>query len=106
MADWPAASPAELDATTLAPLLELQPAIILLGVLARHAPPPRSLASSLQRRGIAIETMTWVRPAAPTTCWPRMARLVAGGIVSRRRRGAPEEDTGRRRFTDQPIIRS
>jgi len=57
VADWTGVSPAELDAAALTPLLELQPSIILLGLLETHAPPQRSLVSGLQRRGIAVETM-------------------------------------------------
>ena len=57
VADWSPASPAELDDAALAALLVLQPSIILLGTLQSHAPPPRSLVSGLQRRGIAVETM-------------------------------------------------
>jgi uncharacterized protein len=80
VADWPAASPAELDATTLAPLLELQPTIILLGVLARHAPPPRNLVSGLQRRGIAIETMNLGAACRTYNVLVQDGRPVAAGL--------------------------
>jgi uncharacterized protein len=80
VAGWPAVSPAELDAVTLAPLLELQPSIILLGVLARHAPPPRGLVSDLQRRGIAIETMNLGAACRTYNVLVQDLRRVAAGL--------------------------
>jgi uncharacterized protein len=80
VADWAAVSPAALDAATLAPLLELQPSIILLGVLARHAPPPRSLVSALQRRGIAIETMNLGAACRTYNVLVQDGRPVAAGL--------------------------
>lgn len=57
VADWPAATPAALNAAALAPLLALEPTIILIGMLETHAPSPREVVTALQRRGIALESM-------------------------------------------------
>jgi len=57
VADWAARSAATLDEAQLAPLLELRPAVILLGLRGGDAPPPRALVVQLQRRGVGIETM-------------------------------------------------
>lgn len=80
VANWQAVSPAKLDAATLAPLLELQPSIILLGVLAKHAPPPRSLVSDLQRRSIAIETMNLGAACRTYNVLVQDGRPVAAGL--------------------------
>lgn len=58
VADWNARSAAALDEAQLAPLLELRPAVILLGVREGEPGAPRALIVSLQRRGIGVETMT------------------------------------------------
>jgi len=55
--EWSVRAPAQLDTAALAPLLELAPAIILLGYGEHHAPPPRAPLRELQRRGIATEVM-------------------------------------------------
>jgi uncharacterized protein len=58
IADWDARSAATLAEPQLAPLLELRPAVILLGVPEGEPGAPRSLIVSLQRRGVGVETMT------------------------------------------------
>jgi uncharacterized protein len=56
--DWEARSAAVLDEALLAPLLELRPALILLGVPEGQPPAPRALVALLQRRGVGVESMT------------------------------------------------
>jgi uncharacterized protein len=80
VADWPAASPAELDAATLAPLLELQPSIILFGLLPSHAPPPRSIVSGLERRGIAVEAMSLGAACRTYNVLVHEGRPIAAGL--------------------------
>jgi uncharacterized protein len=58
VADWTAASAATLDEAQLAPILELRPALILLGAREGTAPAPRALVVLLQRRGVGVESMT------------------------------------------------
>jgi uncharacterized protein len=57
IADWRVASFAGLDAATLAPLLELQPAIVLVGSDAADEPLGRRLRRIIEARGIAFECM-------------------------------------------------
>jgi uncharacterized protein len=80
VADWPAASPAELDAQTLAPLLELQPSIILFGLLPSHTPPPRSILSGLQERGIAVEAMSLGAACRTYNVLVHEGRPIAAGL--------------------------
>jgi uncharacterized protein len=58
IADWAARSAATLDDAQLAPLLDLRPALILLGTREGQAPAPRALVAMLQRRGVGVESMT------------------------------------------------
>jgi uncharacterized protein len=58
ISDWAARSAATLDEAQLAPLLELRPAVVLLGVREGEPGAPRALLAALQRRGIGVETMT------------------------------------------------
>lgn len=57
LADWGARAAATLDESLLAPLLELRPSVIVLGVLEGQLPAPRPLVVALQRRGVGVETM-------------------------------------------------
>jgi uncharacterized protein len=78
--DWAAVSAAELDDSTLAPLLELRPTLILLGLLETHAPPPRSIVNALQRRGIALEAMNLGAACRTYNVLVHDGRAVAAGL--------------------------
>ena len=56
--DWPVRTVAELRPDDLAPVLALEPELVILGVGERQAfPPPAVLAACLQR-GVGLESMT------------------------------------------------
>ena len=57
IADWQVSSFAGLDAATLAPLLELQPAVVLVGSDAVDEHASRSLRRMIEARGVAFECM-------------------------------------------------
>lgn len=53
----PARRPEDIDATTIAGILELQPDVVLLGTGGRAIFPPASVLAEFLRRGIGVETM-------------------------------------------------
>jgi len=57
IADWGVASFAALDAAPLAALLDLQPAIVLVGSDAIDEPRSRSLRRTIEAQGVAFECM-------------------------------------------------
>jgi uncharacterized protein len=57
IADWPVRSSAEIDAGALAPALELEPDVLLLGTGARLVFPRMALAAEMAARGIGLEVM-------------------------------------------------
>ncbi len=95
VADWPAVSPDALDATTLAPLLKLEPVIILIGLLDTHGAPPRAMSVALQRRGIALESMNLGAACRTYNVLVHEGRAVVAGLfpVQGPRRNTPEEGT-------------
>lgn len=56
-ADWPVASIADLNATTLAELLVIQPEVILIGTGSRLQFPSPDVYASLLNQGIGVEFM-------------------------------------------------
>ncbi|SEL84175.1 Uncharacterized conserved protein, contains Mth938-like domain [Pseudoxanthomonas sp. GM95] len=56
--DWPVASAQALDAEGLAPLLALNPEIVLLGTGACQVFPPAEAMAACLTRGVGIEVMT------------------------------------------------
>ncbi|MFA5685155.1 MAG: Mth938-like domain-containing protein [Lysobacteraceae bacterium] len=57
MADWPPRAVDELDQAALAPILALQPEVLLLGTGQRQRFPAPALLASLLQRGIGVEVM-------------------------------------------------
>jgi uncharacterized protein len=56
--DWPATSVRTLDLDALAPVLALEPEVILLGTGARQAFPPAATMAACLSRGVGLEAMT------------------------------------------------
>lgn len=56
--DWPATSVRALDLDALAPVLALEPEVILLGTGARQAFPPAATMAACLSRGVGLEAMT------------------------------------------------
>lgn len=57
LADWPPRAVDELDQAALAPILALQPEVLLLGTGQRQRFPAPALLASLLQRGIGVEVM-------------------------------------------------
>lgn len=55
--DWPVAEASALTADNLAPVLALQPEVVVLGTGARQVFPPASVMAACLARGIGIEVM-------------------------------------------------
>ena len=78
---WPVADAAKLTPDDLAPLLALQPELILLGTGAGQAfPPPEALAACLSR-GIGLEAMTNAAAARTYNVLAGEGRRVVAGFV-------------------------
>ncbi|ASR42085.1 hypothetical protein BEN78_00295 [Xanthomonas citri pv. mangiferaeindicae] len=56
--DWPATSVRTLDLEALAPVLALEPEVILLGTGAAQAFPPAATMAACLSRGVGLEAMT------------------------------------------------
>ncbi|MEN4903129.1 Mth938-like domain-containing protein [Luteimonas sp. TWI662] len=56
--DWPATSVRTLDLDALAPVLALEPEVILLGTGATQAFPPAATMAACLSRGVGLEAMT------------------------------------------------
>ena len=79
--DWPASDVRALSIDDLAPLLELQPELIVLGCGASQAfPPPATLAACLSR-GIGLESMTNAAAARTFNVLAGEGRRVVAGFV-------------------------
>lgn len=63
--DWPATAAAALTVEDFAPVLALQPEVVLLGTGSRQAFPPAAVMAACLTRGIGIEVMA--NPAAART---------------------------------------
>jgi uncharacterized protein len=55
--DLPARRSGEIDRTTIARILELQPDVVLLGTGAQAVFPPQAVLAEFLRRGVGVETM-------------------------------------------------
>lgn len=55
--DWPVAAVAELDDAAIAPILELTPAVVILGSGPRIVFPTQQVLAAFLRRGIGLEVM-------------------------------------------------
>jgi uncharacterized protein len=80
LAEWAARSAAALDESLLAPLLELRPSVILLGVLEGRPPAPRPLVATLQRRGVSVETMNLGAACRTYNVLAHEGRAVVAGL--------------------------
>lgn|SRR5690554_4976090 len=56
--DWPVGDIAELDRDAIAPILALEPELVLLGYGRVQTFPPRAVMLEFARRGIGLESMT------------------------------------------------
>lgn len=54
---WPVSGASDLDEAALAPLLSLDPEVILLGTGSRQTFPPQAALAACLRRGIGLEAM-------------------------------------------------
>jgi len=55
--DWPVTAVGELDETAIAPILELAPAVVILGSGPRLVFPAQQILAAFLRRGIGLEVM-------------------------------------------------
>jgi uncharacterized protein len=55
--DWPVAAVAELDEAAIAPILELAPAVVILGSGPRIVFPTQQVLAAFLQRGIGLEVM-------------------------------------------------
>jgi uncharacterized protein len=55
--DWPVAAVADIDAAAIAPILDLKPAVVILGSGPRLVFPSQAVLAEFLRRGIGIEVM-------------------------------------------------
>lgn len=55
--DWPAASPNDINAEQLAPILAMKPEIVLFGTGSRLSWPPAATIAALHKHGIGVEVM-------------------------------------------------
>lgn len=79
--DWPATDAATMEPGMLDPLLEMVPAVILLGTGGRQVfPPPAVMAAGL-RRGIGIEVMTNAAAARTFNVLAGEGRKVVAGFI-------------------------
>ena len=78
---WPATDVNALAATDLAPLLELDPEVILIGSGATQAFPPAATLAACLSRGIGIEVMTNAAAARTFNVLAGEGRRVVAGLL-------------------------
>ena len=79
--DWPVARLASLSPVELAPLLALQPEVVVLGTGAEQGfPPPATLAACLQQ-GVGLEAMTNAAAARTYSVLAGEGRRVVAGFI-------------------------
>lgn len=79
--DWPVTDAAALSADDLAPLLALEPEVILLGSGGRQVFPPAAAMAACLRRGVGIEAMTNAAAARTFNILAGENRRVVAGFV-------------------------
>lgn len=79
--DWPARDSAALGPDDLAPLLALQPEVILLGTGDRQVFPPAAVMAACLRQGVGLEVMTNAAAARTFNVLAGEARRVVAGFL-------------------------
>ncbi|NYZ63019.1 Mth938-like domain-containing protein [Luteimonas deserti] len=79
--DWPAIDVRSLDADALAPLLALEPDVVLIGTGAGQGFPPASTMALCLSRGIGLEAMTNAAAARTFNVLAGEGRRVVAGFV-------------------------
>lgn len=79
--DWPARDSAALAPDDLAPLLALQPEVILLGTGDRQVFPPAAVMAACLRQGVGLEVMTNAAAARTFNVLAGESRKVVAGFL-------------------------
>jgi len=79
--DWPVRDSAALTPDDLAPLLALQPEVVLLGTGERQVFPPAAVMAACLRQGIGLEVMTNAAAARTFNVLAGEARKVVAGFL-------------------------
>ena len=79
--DWPAPSAASLTADDMAPLLELNPELVVLGTGERQVFPPAAVMAACLTRGVGIEVMTNHAAARTFNVLASEGRRVVAGFL-------------------------
>lgn len=79
--DWPVCDSAALTVEDLAPLLALQPEVILLGTGERQVFPPAAVMAACLRQGVGLEAMTNAAAARTYNVLAGEARRVVAGFL-------------------------
>ena len=79
--DWPARDSAALSPEDLAPLLALQPEVILLGTGDRQVFPPAAVMAACLRQGVGLEVMTNAAAARTFNVLAGESRKVVAGFL-------------------------
>ena len=79
--DWPATSAASLTADDMAPLLELNPELVVLGTGERQVFPPAAVMAACLTRGVGIEVMTNHAAARTFNVLASEGRRVVAGFL-------------------------
>lgn len=79
--DWPVRDSAALTPDDLAPLLALQPEVILLGTGERQVFPPAAVMAACLRQGVGLEVMTNAAAARTFNVLASESRKVVAGFL-------------------------
>jgi uncharacterized protein len=79
--DWPVSDSAALTPDDLAPLLALQPEVILLGTGDRQVFPPAAVMATCLRQGVGLEVMTNAAAARTFNVLASESRKVVAGFL-------------------------
>jgi len=79
--DWPVRESAALTPDDLAPLLALQPEVILLGTGERQVFPPAAVMAACLRQGVGLEVMTNAAAARTFNVLASESRKVVAGFL-------------------------
>ncbi|MCQ4166718.1 Mth938-like domain-containing protein [Tahibacter harae] len=79
--DWPVTDVKTLDAVAVAPILELKPAVVILGSGPRTVFPPQAVLAEFLKRGIGIEVMDNAAAARTFNVLASEGRKVVGAFV-------------------------
>lgn len=79
--DWPVTDVKALDPAAVAPILELRPAVVILGSGPRIVFPPQAVLAEFLKRGIGIEVMDNAAAARTFNVLVSEGRKVVGAFV-------------------------